>query len=301
MKLLTGLLLGFLLLAPLPAVAAAAGKTVQAGDATITLPPMVGFQELYGKSPDFDKIVEHFVPDGNKLLAVYLSDADVAAMNADPQSGIKRYILVQTNVKGLTVATPADFKAIKEDFASQIGSGDWQNDKGVNDALDKTSGYLRNQLGQQAELKIGETRFLGKIVDTPDALSVMMLTNYGVATAKGQQSYPVVAGLSTLQLKSKVFIVFVYSNYAGDADIDFVSQNTRKFVELAVGLNNPASGDAEASDDTDSDKTAAPNGDVMSGAMLWATKGAALIALLAIVALLAPKLAKHFGRKDEIR
>jgi hypothetical protein len=39
----------------------------------------------------------------------------------------------------------------------------------------------------------------------------------------------------------------------------------------------------------------------MSGAMLWATKGAILIAVLAVVALLLPRLVKYFGRKDEIR
>ena len=311
MKLLTGLLLGLLLLAPVHAFAAAA-KTVQVGDATIMLPVMDGFVELYGKSPDFDKIVEHFVPEGNKLLAVYLSDADVVAMNADPQAGLKKYILVQANLNGNPVNTPADFNAVKEDFANQIGSGSWQDDKTITDAMDNVSGYVKNQFGQAAALKIGDTRYLGKIVDTPDALAVMMLTNYGMTTAKGEESYPVVAGLSTLQLKSNVVVAFVYSNYGAPADMDFVSQNLRKFVAQAVSLNNTIPVDAAAANaptaatddaaakepgDKAPDKPA-PDADI-GGAMFWATKAAVIIAVLAALLLLLPKLAKHFRRRDE--
>ena len=339
MKLLTGLLLGFLLLLPLSALAAA-GKTVIIGDTTIILPMLDGFQEVYGKSADFDKIVGKFVPQGNRLLAVYLSDQDVAAMNADPQSGMKKYILVQTNAEDITINTPTDFNAVKEDFANQIGSGSWQDDKSVSDSVDQISSYMRNQFDQSAKLKIGDTRYIGKIADTPEALAVLMLTNYGVQTAQGMQSYPVVAGLSALNLRAKVLTVFVYSNFAGQPDIDFAAQNTRKFLAQALSLNNvapaahaettlapavpmdqplvqaapspqpeargkPAAGPSQAAapeepqpEETAEGKPPQPDADI-GGAMQWATKWAVLIALLAVVALLAPRIAKHLGRKDE--
>ncbi|MEZ0225557.1 MAG: hypothetical protein ACAH83_13460 [Alphaproteobacteria bacterium] len=308
MKLLTGVMLAFLLLAS--STAFAQGKQVVIGDMPVTLPPMDGFTELYGQNPNFDKVVEQFVPQGNRLLAVYASEADIAAMNADPQAGLKKYILVQTNIQPLVVNDAGDFNAIKEDFANQIGSGSWQDDKSVNEAVDKASGYLRSQSDQQAELKIGDTRYLGKIADSADVLSVLMLTNYGVTTPKGEMSYPVVAGLSVLKLKSRVVILFVYSNYAGASDVDFVSQNAKKFISRAVGLNpstpadvaaaeTPAPLPVPAQDDVPSpDAAPEPEADV-GGAMAWATKIAVLIALAAVGLLFIPKILRRLRGKDE--
>ncbi|TAL31845.1 MAG: hypothetical protein EPN97_10570 [Alphaproteobacteria bacterium] len=306
MKFLTGVLLAYLLLFPAPSFAQ--GKQVAVGDTAITLPQMDGFTELYGQNPDFDKIVEQFVPQGNRMLAVYVSAADVAAMNANPQAGLKKYILVQTNVQPLVVNGAGDFNVIKEDFANQIGSGAWQDDKSVNEAVDKASGYLRSQSDPQAELKIGDTRYLGKIADSADALSVMMLTNYGITTPKGEVSYPVVAGISVLKLKSRVVILFVYSNYGGEADIDFVSRNAKKFIEKAVGLNPSAPEDVAAAEkpqlapasETGSSPEAKPEPEAdVGGAMAWATKVAVLIALGALGMLLLPKIFRRLRGKDE--
>jgi hypothetical protein len=345
MRLLTGLLLGFLLLAPLTAMAA--NKTVIIGDTTVLLPMLDGFQEVYGKSPDFDKLVEKFVPEGNRLLAVYLSDQDVAAMSSDPQAGMQKYILVQTNAEDLTINTPTDFNTVKEDFANQIGSGSWQADKSVSDAMDQVSGYMRNQYDPKAQLKIGDTKYLGKIADTPEDLSVVMLTNYGVQTSQGMQSYPVAAGLSALNLRAKVLTLFVYSNFTGQPDIDFVAGTTRKFVSAAISLNSavpprkettlappmpaeetpaepqaaapqgkappsvapplvsrsvpevspPATTEPPQPENTDEEKPPEHEADI-GGAMQWATKWAVLIALLAVVALLAPKFLRD---RDERR
>jgi hypothetical protein len=304
MKLFTGVLLALLLVFPAPA--SAEGKQITVGDTAITLPQMEGFTELYGQNPNFDQLVEQFVPQGNRMLAVYASAADIAAMNADPQAGLKKYILVQTNAQPLVVNNLGDFNVVKEDFANQIGSGAWQDDKSVHDAVDKASGYLRSQSDPQAELKIGDTRYLGKIADSADALSVMMLTNYGVTTPKGEVSYPVVAGISVLKLKSRVVILFVYSNYGGEADIDFVSRNTKKFISQAVSLN-PSVQDvaaaetpppAPASESGPPDAPAEPEADV-GGAMAWATKVAVLIALAAVGLLLVPKVFRRLRGKDE--
>ena len=307
MRFLTGLLLAFLLFAPAPAFAQ--GKEVVIGEMPVSLPPMDGFTELYGKNPDFDKIVEQFVPAGNRLLAVYASAADIAAMNSDPQAGLKKYILVQTNMQPLVVNNAGDFNVVKEDFANQIGSGAWQDDKSVNEAVDKASGYLHSQIDPSAELKIGDTRYLGKIADSADALSVMMLTNYGVTTPKGEMSYPVVAGISVLKLKSRVVIVFVYSNYAGAGDIDFVSQNAKKFISKAVSLN-PSAPDVAAAETPAPVAAPAPEGAAspeaapepetdFGGALAWATKVALLVVIAAVGLLLVPKIVKRLRGKDE--
>lgn len=303
MRMLAWLVLGFLALAP--ASALAQDKTVHIGDTALILPQMEGFQEVYGKDPAFDKIVDHFVPEGNRLLAVYLSDADAAAIKSAPQAGLKKYVLVQANAQDISLAKDSDFQSVKEEFANQIGSGSWQDDKTVNDAVDNLSGYVQEQLKQPAELKIGDTRYLGKIADTDDALAVMMLANYGVTTEQGTQSYPVIAGLSVLKLKSRVVLLFVYSNYLGGADVNFVTQTLRKFIAETVAANNAApAGIAPApppasADDMDTTEQGASSGPDIGNAMRWATEAAVLIALLAVCALLLPKIIRLLGRKDE--
>jgi hypothetical protein len=292
MKRISWLALGFLLLAPL--AARANEKVVDIGDTSILLPVMPGFQELYGKNSDFDQLMEHFVPPTNKLLAVYVSDADIAEMNKHPDAGLQRYILVQTTAEDVKIGSPADFDAVKQEFAKQAGAGDWQQDKGVNDAMDRASGYLKDKYDKEAQLKIGDTRALGKIVDTPDAIAVLMLTNYGVTTPKGTESHPMAAGLGVENIKSRALMIFAYTNYNGDADADFISGTEKKFFEATASLN----GDGEASSASGGNE--GPDVDV-GGAMGWATKGAILIVLLAAAALLIPKIMRLIGKRDEIR
>ncbi len=307
MKLIAWLLLGFLLCAPVSAFAEP--KIVQIGDTPVGLPEMGGFQELYGRSPDFDRLVEHFVPAGNKLLAVYLSDEDVRQLNAHPEGGLKRYILVETTGQDVRLGGPEDFQAVKDNFNKQAGSGNLGDDKNVADAMDKVSGYMHDQFNVQAQLKIGETKYLGRILDTADSTAVLIVTNYGITTAKGTESHPVVAGLGVEALRSRVLMIFVYSDYRGQVDADFVSETTKRFFGLAEDMNGGAAA-ASATASGGSSGAAAPGGasgasgteDVdFGGAMGWATKGAIIVALLAAIALLLPKIIKATRRNDEAR
>lgn len=298
-KYLAALLLGLLLLTSFGAQAQ--DKTINIADTAITLPAIEGFRELYGTNPEFDRVVEQFVPPDNLLLAVYVSETDLAAMNADASAGMKKYILVQTPKKAVRITGPEQFNAFKEDIANQIGSGAWQDDKMVRETFDNVSDYMRNQHSVTTELKIGETRFLGKFIDAPDAFGVMMLANYGVTTDAGAQNHPVVAGMSAVNVKSRVLLLFSYSDHQGEADINFVMRTARAYIDRLFALNGGVP--LPASTGTTLTEVAyppqpEPEGD-LGAAMGWATKGALIILVLVALVLLGPRIAGALRRKDD--
>jgi hypothetical protein len=298
MKHLAALLLAFLLL---PTAALAQATPVRIGDTEITLPALDGYRELYGTNPTFDRAVEQFVPPDNRLLAVYVSDADIAAMNADAGAGMKKYLMVQTPKKPVKIAGPEQFNTFKEDIANQIGSGAWEEDKGVKETFAHVSEYMRSEHQVETELQVGETRFLGKFIDAPDAFGVLMLANYGVTTAAGAQNYPVVAGMSAVNVQGRVLLLFGYSDHQGEADINYVMRTTRGYIDELFALNGGVPLPAAAG--TVVTEVAYPpqpkaEGD-LGGAMSWATKAALVVLLLVAVVLLGPRLLAALRRKDD--
>ncbi len=204
------------------------------GDQEIALPNLLGFEERYGKNPEFDKLVKQFVPPENRLLAVYLSFKDLKAMEENPASGIKRYILVQTTKSDVTIKDQKDFDIFKEAIIRETG-GVLNADAAAQEMLDNIN------KGSAAQVSIGESKSFGAFMNLDNAIGISMLANIGMKTPDGQQvDIPIAISMSALNVKNKALIYSVYSQYAGAEDNEFVKEAAKEYARRTLAANGGA-------------------------------------------------------------
>lgn len=230
-----GLLFALFLALAAPALADD-GKHVFLGGQDITLPVMPAMKEVYGTNEAFDGLVRQFVPPENRLLAVYLTEEDAAAMQTG-NAGLKKYILVQTTKNDVTFDSEKDFDIIRDEIAKGAGI----NSKGAGEAvqkhLDEASGYINDTYHRRTKLQIGETRGLGAFMNFEGAFGVAMIANVGVDGPEGTQDLPIVTSVSAINTKGKMLFVNVYSHYNGDADADFVRGAAKDYAKSLFAAN----------------------------------------------------------------
>ncbi len=287
MKFLSSLMLAAMLFIAAPALADnEIVKHVFIGDQDIALPEVLGFKEILGTNPEFDKQVKQFVPPENRLLAVYLSFTDIKAMTDDPDAGFKRYILVQTPKTDLPINSPKDFDVIKSEIIHDAGS-DLSSDKQTKELLNTASNYMSDYYHKSAKLQVGETKSLGAFINTENSIALAMLANIGMTTPDGiDKEYPLATGVIALTVKNKVLFANVYSNYTGAQDAEFVRDSAKDFVDYTLKANGNGS-----------IATPGENSEVDFFLNL-ALKGTLLVMVIVLVGFAGPRIAKSFRNKD---
>ncbi|MDI1227266.1 MAG: hypothetical protein PSY14_06245 [bacterium] len=201
------------------------------GDQEIALPELLGFQENYGKNPQFDTLVKQFVPPENRLLAVYLSFKDLKAMEENPANGIKKYMLVQTTKADVTIKGQQDFDIFKQAIIRETG-GVLEADKAAQDMLNNI-----NQ-GGGPQVSIGQSKSFGAFMNLDNAIGISMLANIGMKTPDGQQvDIPIAISMSALNVKNKAIIYSVYAQYTGPEDNEFVKETAKEYARLTLAAN----------------------------------------------------------------
>jgi len=254
------------------------------GDQEIALPKLLGFEEVFGKSAQFDQLVKQFVPPENRLLAVYLQYKDMKALQGDASGGIKKYILVQTTKGDVTVKDQNDFNVFKQAIIRETG-GSLDVDAAAQEMLDKID------QGSGAQLKIGESKSLGAFMNLDNALGVAMLANIGMQSGGQQIDIPIAISMSALNVKRKALIYSVYAQYADPADIEFVKDTAKEYARATLAANGADVPDVIA--DPSLDSSAETN--FILNLSLVAVAGIALI-LIGVFA--APAIKKIFRNKD---
>ncbi len=255
------------------------------GDQEIALPNLLGFEERYGKNPEFDKLVKQFVPPENRLLAVYLSFKDLKAMEQNPGSGIKRYILVQTTKSDVTIKDQKDFDIFKEAIIRETG-GVLKADAAAQEMLDSINN------GNGAKISIGESKSFGAFMNLDNAIGISMLANIGMKTPDGQQvDIPIAISMSALNVKNKALIYSVYSQYTGADDNEFVKESAKEYARLTLAAN----GGSVPATIADAEADASGEMDFLLNLSLVAALG---IGLIIIGVALAPAIKKSLSNRD---
>ena len=226
--------------APVETLAPDAGfKPVRISDTSLKLPHIEGFRELYGQSPAFDELISQFVPATNRVLAVYISEEDMQKMEADPESGFKRYILVQTLRQDVRIASDADFQSFREEYFRQLEDTSTFKDPKIDETFDKATAYLEKNYDSGAQVRLGEVRNLGPLADAINRVGIMLVSDYGLKTEEGTKSYPVAAATMALNLAGRIVFVYAYSSdFKGQEDIDYIKDVAWRYTEETFGINS---------------------------------------------------------------
>ncbi len=255
------------------------------GDQEIALPELLGFQENYGKNPQFDALVKQFVPPENRLLAVYLSFKDLKAMEENPANGIKKYMLVQTTKADVTIKGQQDFDIFKQAIIRETG-GVLEADKAAQDMLNHI-----NQ-GGGPQVSIGQSKSFGAFMNLDNAIGISMLANIGMKTPDGQQvDIPIAISMSALNVKNKAIIYSVYAQYTGPEDNEFVKETAKEYARLTLAANG---GDVPATIADPAQDTS----DEMNFILNLSLVAALGVGLIIIGVALAPAIKKILSNRD---
>lgn len=255
------------------------------GDQEIALPALLGFEERLGKNAEFDALVKQFVPPENRLLAVYLSFKDLKAMEENPASGIKKYMLVQTPKADVTIKGQRDFDVFKQAIIRETG-GVLEPDAAAQDMLKKINE------GSGAQVSIGESKSFGAFMNTDNAIGISMLANIGMKTPDGRQvDIPIAISMSALNVKNKAVIYTVYAQYQGAEDNEFVKETAKEYARQTLAANGGGVPAAIANPETDTSGEM----DFLLNLSLVAALG---IGLIIIGVALAPAIKKMLSNRD---
>lgn len=211
----------------------------------IALPAFDGFDEVYGRSPEFDALLKQFVPAGNRLLSVYIHKDDMKNIAANPDAGFTKYILVQTLEQSVVFWNKEDFQRVKESFVKEMAAIQPAEMPEVGDMMTNISTYISTNYKTDLKVKVGEVRNLGEMASAEDRIGFLILSNYGVTTPEGNMDYPVAAAMMAMNVRDRLVFVYTYLGKSQSAeDIAWVKDTATHFADRmqTVNAEKPAVG-----------------------------------------------------------
>ncbi len=227
--------------APRPAQAAAVVETVRhefVAGVDIALPVLNGFEEVLGRSAEFDRLMSKFVLPDNRMLAFYISDTDMARMAEGSGAGFRKYLIVQTLKQGVFLDGDVNFDSIKKSFRDEMAGMNQQELPEVGDVMRDASEYIGSTYKTDMKMEIGENRSKGIFAETDDYIGFLNLSSLAVETAQGKKEYPAAVAMMAMNVRGRLILVYsYYSNYAISSDIDFVKNTAQTYAQLLLAAN----------------------------------------------------------------
>ena len=237
-------LLSTLLVLSLPAVpghAAEEDVPVNVGRTLLRLPVPAGFVDAARPLPPMRLLGERMTPPSNRLLAIFISDEDLARAQGGQPPQMARYFMAQTLRQAEESAiTEAEFQGVRQLLRQQYQSL-------LTQIASQAQGHLDNavrDIGRDAgvdglSLKMGELKGLEIFDDQAMSISLLAATKYAVQVGDQTQEIPMAMGITTATLRGKLVYFYAYAVYRNAADLDWVRQSTRAWLPRAQASNPP--------------------------------------------------------------
>lgn len=202
----------------------------------INLPYYGNFDEVTGRSVEFDTLMQQFVPADTRLLAVYIDRDDLDVLSKDPHKGFQKYIMVQTMKQGSVLEGAGSFALAKEAFIKQMEMTSLNDMPEVGSMMENVSDYVQKNYNADMRVNVGANRILGKIVDTDDRIGY--LTQADVETTGNIKKYSV-AGVTIIQnVRGRLLFVYAYlSDFQGAEDLDWIKKTGLSFSDKLARAN----------------------------------------------------------------
>lgn len=202
----------------------------------INLPQFGNFDEVTGRSVEFDTLMQQFVPADTRLLAVYIDKDDLDVLSAEPHKGFQKYIMVQTMKQGTVLEDAQSFALAKEAFMKQMEVSLPDSPPEVGNMMDNVSDYVQKTYNTDMRVNVGANRTLGKIIDTEDRLGY--LTQADVETTADGKTYSVVGASIIQNVRGRLLFVYAYlSDYKGEEDLAWIKKTGIGFSDQLARAN----------------------------------------------------------------
>lgn len=209
------------------------------GDTPVAIPAPAGFSDPSGASPEMRSIAETLTPPDNRLLAIFVPDADIKRVALGQSPELTRYFMAQTSRKAESATVSArEFDQFRTMFTQQ------QRDaiKSANDDLQKNLDVASKELGRKFQdpefaIKAGEIKPLGMFDAGGSSFGMTALTSYS-GVVDGKKNDVILAMATTIALvKGKIVFLYAYSVHKSNADVDWTIAQSRLWFSSISSLN----------------------------------------------------------------
>ena len=180
-------------------------------------------------------------PASNRLLAIFMSQADINSALAGQQPAMARYFMAQTlRQTESSQISEADFAQVKTLLRQQYQSLLTELGPKVQNELDRAAREMGRDLGQDLlVLKAGELKGLEVFDERAASISLLAATKYRVQVGDNVSEVPMAMGITTAVIRGKLVYFYAYSVFQSAADLDWVRSVTRAWLPLAASSNPP--------------------------------------------------------------
>jgi len=241
------LLFAAVLLLNLPAQAAKAEPVRHefVAGRNIVLPALPGYDEVLGRSAEFDQLMSKFVLPDNRMLAFYISDADMNRMAEGSGEGFRRYVIVQTVKQAMFLDGGADFEKVKASFREEMKNIQPQELSEVGEVMREATKYIGSTYNTDMKMNVGENSNQGVFAEGADYIGFLNLSRLAIETVQGKKDYPAAVAMMAVNVRGRLILVYSYhSNYELLSDLDLVKKTAQVYADLLLQKNAGADGNA---------------------------------------------------------
>lgn len=220
------------------AAADTSSLTTTVGGTQLTVPSPAGYHEISTLSPEARTIAEQMTPESNRLLGIFVSEADLGLVLKGELPAFSRYMLLQSNRQFESYdLTEKDFHQL----SSEIEKRQKLLLANVNDDIarqfDRSSKSISEQYKTDFSLRAGEQAPLGVYLEEPRAFGFAMLSKYQTEISGTAEDLVVVGGANFLMAENKLLYAYVYSNFDSQDDIDWVRKTSKSWTGAVIAAN----------------------------------------------------------------
>ena len=207
----------------------------------VQLPVPAGFADPSRALPQMRQLGERMTPATNRLLAIFMSQADIDSALAGQQPAMSRYFMAQTlRQTESSQISEGEFDQVKTMLRQQYQSLLSQIGPKVQDELNRAAREIGRDVGQESlSLKAGELKGLEVFDERAASISLLAATKYQVQVGERVEEVPMAMGITTAVIKGKLVYFYAYSVFRSAADLEWVRSATREWLPLAASSNPP--------------------------------------------------------------
>lgn len=213
--------------------------TASVGLKLLKLPVPAGAVEPSRSVPPLRQMAERMTPPSNRLLALFVEQADETVARAGQPPSMARYYMVQSlrQTEAGSVGV-GEFREVRQMLRQQYQQILVQAAPQVQGHLDSAAQAMGRDSGVEGlQLKVGEMKGLDVFDEREHSISLLALTQVEVQAGDRVERAPMAMSITTGILQGKVVYFYAYARYTGPADLEWLRQVTRDWVQRAAQAN----------------------------------------------------------------
>jgi len=206
------------------------------GTRTLEMPAPSGFVGVAASAPKFVEVSQAFLPAGNRLIEVYATEADRAALAAGNGSELVRYLQLQVPraMEGKPVSQ-AEFSANAKNIETGLAQSLGNIGRQATDLAGKGNAQIRSRTGTDPGMAISDIGFHGLYRREDWGLFFTLSSNVSVA---GMASDRLISAGAIVLINHQLVYFYAFSRERSAADAEWVKDTLSAWVD-AVHAANP--------------------------------------------------------------